>query len=242
MNTFDDNELLLYELGELSDERAREIRLAVQDDPQLKSRLDELAATLDVMDHFDVPERDADYGRRVWARLEPNLHDEPWYARAWQSLASPVAAGLVVMAVAVGVSRWLPEESMEPKPQPAAVTADNAITARDRVLLASVSRHVEGSERFIRELNNRVAADLDTEEERQWAEVLLMANRLYRYAAERSNQPRIAQLLADMEPVLIEMANNDNGLSDEEFNALRQRINDNDLVLRLRGFNQGVSL
>ena len=45
-----------------------------------------------------------------------------------------------------------------------------------------------------------------------------------------------------MEPVLIELANSQNGLTDEEFNALRQRISDNDLIFKMRGFNQGMAL
>ena len=237
----DDQTLLLYRLGELTDEQAREVRLALQDDPALRAQLDELDAMFNVLDHAGIPKRDENYGRRVWARVEPELRDEPFYARLWQKLTPPVLAGAAVVVIVISVSFYTPEITKQPE---LAGTQD-AVTqssVRDRVLLASVSKHLEGSQRLIMEFTNRLGTEVNTEEEREWADILLMANRLYRFAAEQAGQPRIAQLLADMEPVLIELANNENGLTNEEFNALRQRISDNDLIFRMRGFKQGMAL
>ena len=241
MKHLDDQALLFYHLGELDDDQAREVRLALQADPALRAQLDELRALFSVMDHASIPERDENYGRRVWARVEPELRDEPLLARLWQKLTPPVLAGAAVVVIAISVSFYTPEIVEQPE---LAGTQESTpqISARERVLLASVSKHLEGSQRLIMEFNNRLGTEVDTSEEREWAEILLMANRLYRFAAEQAGQDRIAQLLADMEPVLIELANSENGLSDEEFDALRQRISDNDLIFKMRGFNQGMAL
>ena len=103
MKHLDDQALLFYHLGELDDDQAREVRLALQEDPALRAQLDELRALFSVMDHAGIPERDENYGRRVWARVEPELRDEPLLARLWQKLTPPVLAGAAVVVIAISV-------------------------------------------------------------------------------------------------------------------------------------------
>ena len=112
----------------------------------------------------------------------------------------------------------------------------------NRVLRASVLSHLSGSERLLLELTNaEVNGTVDIEAERDWAQTLLIANRLYRYAAERAGQHRIVQVLEDMEPLLLALANGENGATSEELRALTNTIESKDLLFKVRATQAALS-
>lgn len=78
-----------------------------------RNRHEELVRLLAAVRAAPVPERDADYGRRVWQRLRPRLEErprfywrcllEPFQLPAWPRWAfAPAMAGLVLAAFWVG--------------------------------------------------------------------------------------------------------------------------------------------
>jgi len=78
-----------------------------------RDRHEELVRLLAAVHAAPVPERDADYGRRVWQRLRPRLEErprfswrwllEPFQLPAWPRWAfAPAMAGLVLAAFWVG--------------------------------------------------------------------------------------------------------------------------------------------
>jgi hypothetical protein len=74
----------------------------------------------------------------------------------------------------------------------------------------------------------------DLEIEQQWAATLLASNRLYRRAAERSGQRRIAALLADLEPLFLELTHaGDPGVAGSVDTA-RERLESRDLLFKVR--------
>jgi hypothetical protein len=100
--------------------------------------------------------------------------------------------------------------------------------ARDRVLQAALADHLDSSQRLLLEVVNGAPS---FDEERAWAETLLSANRLYRRAAEHAGQRRVAAFLAELEPVLTQLAE-----APESFDLRRsqQRIENGDLLFKVR--------
>ena len=72
------------------------------------------------------------------------------------------------------------------------------------------------------------------EGERARAADLVAAGRLYRRSAEQVGDAEIGYLLEDLERVLVEVANGPAESAPDELGRLRQRIDDQDLVFRVR--------
>jgi hypothetical protein len=100
--------------------------------------------------------------------------------------------------------------------------------ARDRVLVAALLDHLASSERLLLEVSNG-AASLD--DERRFAEGLLGANRLYRRAAERAGQHRVASFLVELEPFLTQLAN---GPASSDLRSAQEGIANRDLLFKVR--------
>jgi hypothetical protein len=63
---------------------------------------------------------------------------------------------------------------------------------------------------------------------------LVAAGRLYRRSAAQVGDAEIGMLLEDLERVLVEVANGPADLTPEELARLRRRIDDQDLMFRVR--------
>jgi hypothetical protein len=74
--------------------------------------------------------------------------------------------------------------------------------------------------------------------ERRWAEDLLAANRLYRQSARQGGRPRLAALLDELEPMLLELAHAPDSLPAAELAILRQRIEERALLFKMRVVGQ----
>lgn len=239
---FDDEELILHHYGELGPERSRALEQALADSAELRERSHMLADTLSHLD-AEVPDPGPDLEQRIWTRLEPRLAERPsagWMGRLSDLFAAGMMMPLATASVLVLVAAvaFHAGRSIGPAPdRPGVVTAEGPDDASARVLTASVVDHLSGSERLMLELvNRRLAGDdaVDLASERRWAQVLLMTNRLYRYAAEQAGQPRIAHLLEEMEPVLVALANSDAAAASDELERLQQSITRRDLLFKLR--------
>lgn len=209
----DDDDLVLYFYGEAED--AEETGRLLAGSPELRARYETLTRVLAAVDALPVPERPESYGSRVWARLEPRLAPR---RRAWSFAwdlrwALTGAAAALLLAVGFFAGRiW-------PRPE--------AQDGRERILLAAVADHLERSERLLVEVSNAEEAG-GLEAGRAWARDLLAANRLYRQSAGQGGNPRIAALLDELEPFLLELAHA------EEMDDLRQRIDDRALLFKVR--------
>lgn len=200
----------------------------------------ECAARLDALRHDleavpgEVPERGADYGARVWARLEPRLDAPRVVAFRPRRLLMPAAlAASLLMAFLLGRHTRTPE----PSPSPAAVAS-----ARERVLLGAVSDHLERSRRVLVEMSGASAetGPVDIAAERASARNLVANSRLYRQSAARAGEARVADLLDELERVLVEIANAPSDLSAAELRDLRRRIESRDLLFKVRALQSQV--
>jgi len=227
MKALEDDDLILYLYGESEDPEA--VRRQIESSDELRSRCETLRLVLSAVDAAAVPERGESYGAEVWARLQPRLDGErqgrliPFRlipSRRWQPLGW-AAAALLLLAVGFSLGRlW---------PRPAALPA----AARDRILLATVAAHLERSERLLADVANG-SGPADLSAERAWARDLLAANRLYRQSVRQAGRQRLALVLDDLEPFLLDLAHTANEPPAAEIAALRERIAERGLLFKVR--------
>lgn len=241
--------LILLYYGELDRHDADAVRSVLAQDPDLAERFAQLSAELATLPEPEAPVRDDNYGRRVWARVDAVLDDRPRGA-SWLKLpflpgnAFRFAGGVLVLGmvalIAFQAGRMTPPEPMQlVTTLPDNATPNTGYSAQ--LLEASLVNHFDSADRLLTEISNNPTADIDIESEKEWAKVLLVANRLYRFAAEQAGQRRIAQLLGDMEPVLVELANGAGQLTPDEYRVLRQSIAERNLVFKVRATNLALN-
>ncbi len=245
----EEDELILHFYGESADPATIERALAT--DAALARRYAELAAALGAATR-EAPEPPADLAARVWQELRPRLSAK----RSWRERLFPagadwaprwsLAGAALAVVVALGVG-YLAGRREPPVPatnagkeagteagMEAGKVAGHSSAARERLLLASVEGHLAGTERLLTRVTNAAPTDAEAlAEEAAWAEALVSSNRLYRRAAERSGQRRIAALLDELEPLLLELSHSSEAAPDD-LAAAQRRIEHTDLLFKLR--------
>ncbi len=187
-----------------------------------------------------TPEPPADLAARVWQELRPRLAERrSWHERLFSRAGAGWGPGWTLAAVSLTVVAALGIGYLAGRREAAVPAAPVAATglstaARERLLLASVESHLAGSERLLTRVTNAAPSDATAlAEESVWAEALVSSNRLYRAAAERSGQRRIAALLDELEPLLLELSHSTAGAPDD-LAAAQRRIEHTDLLFKLR--------
>jgi hypothetical protein len=118
---------------------------------------------------------------------------------------------------------------------PAGAPAATKNSSQNRILFVVVTDHLDSSERMLLQVvNSDVKRGLDLTNERGRAEELVASNRIYRQTAEQHGNDRLASLLSDLEPVLLEIAHSDGKLSPDEASALQKRIDSKGLLFKVR--------
>lgn len=255
MKSWRDEDLILYLYGEHP--KGRELERDLRDLPELGERLDALRSQLAVFDEAVEPEPRPGLEDRVWARLRLRVEDRPEPGpgvralrflfggradrRGWRltEFAAMAAVTAVLLAALLGAF-VLGRRSASPPPATVAAGQPFSAAARERLLASSLSGHLESSSLLLTDLTH-VAPDQGLGEERVWAASLLSENRLYRRAAERAGQRRIVELLDELEPLLVELANGPVGRPAEsagaaagEIDSLQRRIDERDLLFKVR--------
>lgn len=180
-----------------------------------------------------IPERGASYGEEVWTRLRWKLGKRP--QKRWQSLAA-IAAMLAIAFLAgllwSGRKATLPEHAATTTGAASAVAAP-ANENTERLLVVVVNDHLDSSGRFLQEVANAGSNDaLSMQPQR--AEDLVTANRIYRQTAQQNGDERIAELLSDLEPILLELANAGSSLEGKKLADLQKRIDSKGLLFKVR--------
>ncbi len=229
-----DEELLLQYYGESSPaDRARVSDHVAQCDA-CRTLDHELRAVLSLVDTAPLAEAPDGFERQMWARVQPHLGNQrSWTWRHWPAIPRLALAGgvaaLIVAAFLIG------RFSGTPLGQATRDEVASAVDVRERLLQTEVGDHLERSQRVLVELVNAdvpLAQPFGGEQAR--AAELVAASRLYRRTAEESGDTGIRELLEDLERVLIEVANGPVDATPQELADLRARIDEQDLVFRLR--------
>ena len=244
-----DEDFVLDYYGELAAADRQRVRAHLAWCADCQSADREVRETLRLVDVTQVPDPPASFESDMWARIEPHLQVAPeqpverasvWTARLreWLGADAPVwprlawgggAIAAIVLAFFVGRA-GRPEAPVSAPGRTAAFQA-----ARERVLDAEVEEHFERSQRVLTELVN-----LDTDSsvalasDRERAADLVAAGRVYRRTADALGETATSELLEDLERVLLDVANGSADPSPREIESWRERIDQQDLVFRLR--------
>jgi len=228
-----DDDLILHAYGDCRPEVARGIDDHLEQCAQCTAVWTELRQTLQLVDAADVPEPDAGFERIVWARVQQELfapRPARWSARQWLPIAGLAAAALVAMAV---VTTHVDRQSAS-----AATIARTGVDARgpERVLLTALDGHLEQAELLLVELLNAPDAPdrIELAFERASAEDLLSSGRLYRVTAHHQGDLRLARVLEDIEPVLVDLARSPDQVDRRSLQSLQSRIEDQALLFKVR--------
>jgi anti-sigma factor RsiW len=230
-----DDDLVLHYYGELGTteeagvsghiNRCQECHGAYRRLQQVLMQVDEQSlATPELPDGFE---------RTVWARLEPSLGTT---RRGWiaQFVPAPsrlawAAAALVMVAGAFHAGRLSPKA---PATSDAAVAAPGQV--RERILLVDLSEHLDRSQRVLVELVSAEGPGAATSGERERAEQLVVANRLYRATASSAGDTPVVDLLDQLERVLVEVAASPSDQSASGMEEVRRRIESGSLLFKVR--------
>jgi hypothetical protein len=222
MKHLTEEQLVWFYYGEEEGRAAAEQHLATC--AQCRASFADLERSLNLItEALPAAERGENYGASVWARLP--LDDRRKPAGLWRRWA--LAGAMAVLLVAAFVAgRFWPYSPLA-QPVPAQV--------RERVLFVAVGDHLDRSQMVLLEIvNSRPGAEVDISAERQSAQELVPANRLYRQTAARTGDAGVVRVLDELERVLLEIANGPSHLSADEFEELRKRVEAQGILFKVR--------
>ena len=241
MRHITDDDLTLLYYGEHEDPA---LAVTVAKSEELSARYDALCAELKLADAYQPPQRGDDYGAEVWQRISSQLGEEEkpasrfgaWLASFVQprfSLAGALSIALVA-ALAFMLGRNGPQDIGNGASAPAGVTPSSiAEIDSDRLLKRSVSAHLDQVNIVLTQFVNTSETSAN---ETEYATDMLVANRLYRQAAEAQGNQKLAVFLADLEPLLIELAYQAQSGSSATRERMQQEVKDG-LLFRVRIMN-----
>jgi hypothetical protein len=228
-----DEELLLDFYGESTARERTQVRTHLEQCDECRMLDNELRAVLTAVDATPLNEPPSGFEREMWARIEPLLPVRQSWRTRWSGmvprLAVAASVGVLVVAAFAAGRVW----DRPPVRSSEAIVEDEITT--ERMLRAEVEDHLERSQRVLVELVNtdyQVGAPVSGDRAR--AADLVAAGRLYRRSAEQVGDSEIGRLLEDLERVLVEVANGPTDVAPEDISRLRQRIDDQDLLFRVR--------
>ena len=233
MKPVSDGDLLLFHYRDgLEAARNLEIEDALFYDAGLRLRLAALRETLSqTADAWPHSEPGADFESRLWARVQPALPvraARPSLAerlRQWIEPLRPAPLAFAGLLLAtLGIGYFLGQSAVvTPTANPRFLAED----ASGRVLNAYLGAHLQQTERALLVAAN---SPQDADAARELAATLLESHRLYASAADRAGKPALAQFLRELEPVLIELANEEGAIAP----ALGEEIRSRDLAFKSR--------
>lgn len=237
--TISDNELILYFYRDgLATERIVEIDDALFALPELRLRYTELQRMLHEVDCQPMLEPDAEFTGRVWSKLAARLEAAPATRRSgadWQhwlrNLLAPRRAFATVALLLVAAAAGYFAGRQAPPPEELAQVRGGAMSAR--ILDAYVAEHLRTTEGLLMTAANSDSTELRAGN-RDLAAALVESNRLYALAATRSGNARLADFLRQLEPVLLEVANQPADAPIQSLDGLRDYLRKTDLLFQVR--------
>ena len=241
MNHLSGEDLIAYRDGQAEGRAATAAHL--EECPECREELRRIDSVFAALDAMPVPEPGADYERRVWQRLEPRLPErrarwwEGWFEARRVVLVGAMAA-MILAAYFIGIRVG----------RKAAGGGDGDVAGvtkvRERVLVVAVGEHLGKSEMVLVELANAEPKKSDklinisTEQKR--AEELMEENRLYRQTALQEGDQAMANVLDELERVLLDIANSPDEVTPAQFESLQKRIEAKGILFKVRVVNQDL--
>jgi len=212
----DEEERILYHYGESDEAASTERHLA--ECARCREEMDALARLLDGVGGLDAPERDADYGSRVYEAIAPRLGRRR-SSRAWMF----GAAAAVILAATFLAGRLSTEWDGT------WIRGD----VPERILLVALADHFDRSEVLLLEVVNM--NEKDGARERETARELVRESRLYRQTALAIGDVATTEALDELERLLLDVAH---GAGTDE--GLQPRIEERDVLFKIRILQSNV--
>jgi hypothetical protein len=237
-----EEELIAYHGGEIL--RRDAIADHLTDCPECREELERIDAVLAALGTMPVPEPGEDYGQRVWQQIAPRLPDKraSWwnlsagggFPSRWLEPRRWAAVGAIAAVVMAAFLAGRVTKRVTPY-----LTAVDAGTVRERVLIMAVGEHLGRSEMVLVELGNAEPANakqkqVDISGERRRAEDLLEENRLYRQTALEQGDTGLANVLDELERVLLDVAHGPGEVTLAQLENIRQRIESRGILFKVR--------
>jgi hypothetical protein len=246
MRKITDDDLTLLFYGEHEDSA---LAALVAESEPLSVRYDTLCSELKLADAYQPPQRGDDYGSEVWQRISPQLDGgsaksgnpvSTWLSSIFQPRFSFAGAlsMLLVGVLAFTLGRNGGQEIINTPGDPVnGTTVALAGIDSKRLLTHSVSGHLEQVNLVLTQFANTSETSSN---EAEYATDMLVANRLYRQAAVSQGNHKLAAFLADLEPLLIEMAHEAQSGSPATRERMQQEVR-NGLLFRVRVMNKQLN-
>src|SRR5882724_3336971 len=244
MSHLNEEALILHYYGEESETLSTEQHLEACG--ECRETYASLVRVLNVVDSLPVPDRGENYGAQVWSRIEKRIPARRRFGwlipvampmpMRWAA-AGAALAGLLVVAFMAG--RFYPglqnglQKQVGPRTTTASLAADTQ--APERILLVAVGDYLERSQMVLVELANaNTKGPLDISSEQERAADLVSESRLYRQTAAHTGNTAVANVLDDLDRVLLEISHAPSRLSAEELENLRQRLEAEGILFKIR--------
>lgn len=238
MDHLNDDDLVLHYYGE--PDAAPDAAAHLAGCGQCGQRFGRLQRVLSAVDSVPAPSLPDGFERTVWARLAPALPRRTrwtsWLVFRPANLAW-ASAVLVLIAGAFFAGR-LTQPDVTSSPRMA-----SAAEIREGILLTDLTEHLDRSQTMLVELvsgADPAGENVDISMEREVAEELVAANRLYRQAVSNSGDTAVTELLDDLERLLVELAASPEHVSSEDLQRVRHRVAAKDLLFKVRVVSAGV--
>ncbi len=242
-----DEDLILLFYGETDPVIARRLHEHLNGCAACRASWTELGDTLKLVDQASLPEPAAGFEGTMWERVQralpaplPEPVPVPRKSNSWLRTMLPIAATLTITTLA-GAYAWrewhrpvVAPKSTPPTTTVAATTTKPDSKLAERVLLGAIDEHLQQAQMLLIELKNSPEGEGDFEFERSAADELISAGRLYRVAARQRGERQIAQMLDDLESVLVDVARSERSVRPEALKALRARMESQDLLFKVR--------
>jgi hypothetical protein len=234
MKHLHEEQMIAYRFGE--EKERSEVQAHLADCPECLTQFEALERVLSMLDASPMPERDEHYGQNVWRRIAPRLPERrasTW--RFWSALVLPQRWAVAGAMLALVIAAYFAGRFTPPRGTPAPALEQ----VRERILIVAVGDHLDRSEMVLVELSNAVPNALngqrvDISAEQRRAEDLLDENRLYRQTALNSGDASLASVLDELERVLLDVAHSPNQPTPAQFEKIRQRIESQGILFKVR--------
>ena len=244
MSHLNEEQLILHYYGEESETLTAEQHL--EECGECRTTYASLVRVLNVVDSLPVPDRGENYGAQVWSRIEKRLPGRRRFG--WLLMPGPMRwaamgtafAGLLVAAFFAGRSYPGLQRGVRSTPATLAGLASDP-QAPERILLVAVGDYLERSQMVLIELaNTNAKGPLDISSEQERASDLVTETRLYRQTAAHTGDTRIADVLEELERVLVDITHAPSKISPEELGSLRQRLEAEGILFKIRVLGSNV--
>jgi hypothetical protein len=202
-----------------------------------------LQSDLAEMKFAQPPDRDAFYGKKVWASLSGSL---PAYESAkfnwlrgglWRGLSYAAACALLVACAFIGGRLWERKQAQTAARISSQQKQQKMVHGHEpeRVVVVVLSDHLERSERLLVELKHADAGSIEMASPlRDQARNMLAANRICRRNARQHDDPELASALDRLDHLLEELANQPGSLNVETLARLQNQANADGLLFEVR--------